>query len=327
MIDLIVDETLVRRYGRCVRGVGMHRDAVRSSHTRHSVSAGHKWVVVSIAVRLPCMQRTLALPLASALYTARKQAKRNHAERLYNRHRTVGELTLLLVRLIVRWAPDRRFRLIGDGAYGTHELADSLNPTAKRRSLRRVTLVSRFRMDAALYARPPKYCGHGRPRQKGKRLPAPSAVAASPTTRWHKKEVAWYGGQRKTIRVCSRSGLWYKCGSQAKWVRWVFVRDPQGKGRDEVFFTTDDSLAPEAIVEAFVRRWSLETTFQEMRVQLGLETLRNWTNLAVRRSVPLLFGVYSIVVVWFARSVEHPERYKRETPWYTKRSVTFSDML
>ena len=288
---------------------------------------GHKWVVLSVVVRLPYVQRALSLPLASALYTAKKHAKRNREKRPYNRHRTVGELTKLLVRMVVRWAEDRRFRLIGDGAYGTHDLADAMNPQSKTYGLRQVTLLSRFRMDAATYGPPPAYSGRGRPRKKGKRLPNPAAVAKSRWADWKDVVVDWYGGTRKTVRLCSRTGLWYKCGNQMKRVRWVLVRDPEGKRKDEVFFTTDMKLTPKQIVEAFVRRWSLETTFQELREHLGLETLRNRTSQAVRRSVPLLMGVYSLVVVWFARHVRNPKRYKQETPWYTKRSITFSDML
>jgi hypothetical protein len=327
VIELVVDETLVRRYGPYVIGLGMHRDAVRSSHSRTAVTPGHKWVVVAIVLRLPFLHRALALPLVSALYTPKKHAKRNRADRFYPRHRTVGDLTLLLVRLVVFWAPNRRFRLLGDGAYGTHELADVMNPASNSPGLRRITLVSRFRMDAALYGAPPKYSGRGRPRLKGKRLPSPSDVASHAQTEWKEERVAWYGGKCETVQLCSRVGLWYKCGAQAKWIRWVVIRDPNGKRREEVFFTTDTTLNPKEIVEAYVRRWSLETTFQEMREHLGLETLRNRTRLAVQRSVPLLLGVFSLVVVWFARDVENQEACKRETPWHRKRSVTFSDML
>ena len=97
--------------------------------------------------------------------------------------------------------------------------------------------------------------------------------------------------------------------------------------RDEVFFSTDPVLTPAEIVEAFVRRWSLETTFQEARRHLGLESLRNWSQKAVRRSVPFLLGLYSLIVVWFALHVEHPASTRIEWPWYRKPHVTFSDML
>jgi hypothetical protein len=206
-------------------------------------------------------------------------------------------------------------------------LADALNPRSPYPSLRQVTLVSRFHFDAALYAPPPAYSGRGRPRVKGEKLRCPRAIAADPGTPWTDILVDWYGATRKTVRACSRTGLWYRCGSRATPVRWVVVRDPDGKRADEVFFTTDLTLTPRQTVETFVRRWGLETTFQEARRHLGLETLRNRCSLAVRRSVPLLLDTYSLTVVWFARHVRNPEKHKGDTPWYNKPSVTFSDML
>lgn len=326
-VELVVDETLVRRYGPRVVGVGLHRDAVRSSRRHKTTSPGHKWVVLSVVVGLPFVSRALALPLLSALYMTPKHAARNRAERPRRRHRTVNQLALVLVRMAVRWAPGRRFRLVGDGAYGTHALADVLGPGSRRRSLQRVTLVSRFQMDASLYAVAPPYSGKGRPRVKGERLASPGQVAADPATCWERHRVAWYGGRHKSVLLCSGTGLWYKRSCRATAVRWVVVRDPEGERRDEVFFTTEVAMSPCALVETFVRRWGLETTFQETRRHLGLETLRNRTAQAVGRSVPLLLATYSLIVVWFAKHVRAPEAQVRATPWYAKTSVTFSDML
>ncbi len=327
VIELVVDESLVRRYGPRVAGVGMHRDAVRSSHGCHAVTPGHKWVVVSAVIRLPFVRRAFALPVLSALYTTARQARRNRQPRLYRQHRTVGELALLLVRIVVRWAPQRQFRLIGDGTYGTHDLADALTPASKYRGLRGVSLVSRFNLDAAIYAPAPPYSGRGRPRVKGQKLPSPREVAADPGTDWTCLNVAWYGGTHKDVSVCSGTGRWYRRGSAATPVRWVLVRDSDGRRSDEAFFTTDLTMSPQQIIETFVRRWGQETTFEEARALLGLETLRNRSASAVRRSVPMLLGVYSLIVVWFARHVRTPDAHKHSTPWYSKECVTFSDML
>ena len=326
-IMLAVDESLVRRYGPRVVGVGMHRDAVRSSHGYRVATPGHKWVVLSVLVRLPYVEHALALPILSALYSTRKQARRNRAKRLYRRHRTVPQLALLLVRMVVRWAPQRRFIVVGDAAYATHELAGALRAQSRFAALQATTLVSRFRMDAATYGPPRPRTGPGRPPAKGDKLPSPQQVAGDPNTHWDRAVVPWYGGMDKVVWLCSAQGLWYKASTGVKWVRWVLVRDPEGQRRDEVLFTTDTELSPVRIVGIFVQRWSLETTMQEARVHLGLEGLRNWSVLAVKRSVPLLLGLYSLVVLWFALHVREPRHYCQQTPWYKKRSVTFSDML
>lgn len=327
VIELVVDETLVRRYGPWVVGVGMHRDAVRSSQRRVEVSPGHKWVTLGVVMRLAFLRCPVAFPLLCVAYCTRKHARRSHAKRLYRKHRTVCELALLMVRWVVRWAPGRQFRLLGDGTYGTHELANALCPSSRYPQLRRASLVSRFPLDGATYAAPSPRSGPGRPAVKGAKLPSPRQVAADPATAWRRVWVAWYGGTQREVLLCSGTGLWYRPGCGVTPVRWVLVRQLQGKRGDEAFFTTGLAMAPEAIVEAFVRRWSLETAFEETRAHLGLETLRNRTANAVRRSVPLLLALYSLIVVWFARHVQVPGAWVRSWPWYRKQHVTFSDML
>jgi hypothetical protein len=327
MIELAVDDTLVRRYGPRVVGVGMHHDTVRSSHGYHAVTPGHKWVVVSVVVPLPFGQYAVALPILSALYSTQKQARRNRQKRLYRRHRTVQELALLLVRILVRWAPERSFRVLADGAYATHELTAAFNGASRYKALRGVRLVSRFRLDAATWADPPAYSGRGRPRVRGQRLPTPEQVGADPSARWKRMTVQWYGAARKVVSICSREGLWYKSGTGGKRVRWVLVRDPQGSRRDEVFFTTDLEMEPREIIESYVRRWSEEVTFEEARTHLGLESLRNWTAQAVARSAPLVLGLYSLVVVWYALHVPASRQQPQQSPWYKKGAITFSDML
>jgi len=327
VVELATDDTLARRFGLHVVGIGLHRDAVASSHSRHVLSPGHKWVTLAVVVRLPLCSRPFALPILSVLYCTRKQAKRNRAKRLYRAHRTPPELALLMVRIVVRWAPQRRFRLLGDGGYATHEMGAALCPASPRETLRHVSLVSRFLMKGATYAPAPPYAGRGRRPIRGAKLPTPQEVASDPATAWTRLRVRWYGGRRKKVLVCSRTGLWYRGGCPPAAVRWVVVRAPGGERGDQAFFSTDVEMSPKAIVESFVRRWSIETTFQEARAYLGLETLRNRTPNAVRRSVPMLLALYSLVVVWFARHVRRPESWVQRTPWYRKSHVTFSDML
>lgn len=327
VIELAVDETLVRRYGPQILGIGMHRDAVRSSHGYRIATPGHKWVVVSVVVALPFLSRSIALPVASALYTPAQPPKRNRRGKLREHHHTPLEIALTLIKLVVGWAPGRTFRILGDGSYATHTWADALQAQSASRRLRRVRLVSRLRLDASLYDDPPVYNGLGRPRKKGVRLPSPQAVAADPTTRWHFATVAWYGATRKRVQWCVGEGRWYKCGNLAKKIYWVLVRDPDGKRDDTVLMTTDETLSSIRIIEAFVRRWALEVTFEEARRELGLETCRNWSEGAVRRSVPLGLGLYTLVVLWFAKHVKDPDAYKQAMPWYKKPAITFSDML
>jgi hypothetical protein len=47
-----------------------------------------------------------------------------------------------------------------------------------------------------------------------------------------------------------------------------------------------------------MKRWSLETTFEESRAHLGLETQRQWSDRAIARTTPLLFGLYRLVALF-----------------------------
>ena len=64
------------------------------------------------------------------------------------------------------------------------------------------------------------------------------------------------------------------------------------------FLRTDLDLDPVAILGSFVFRWRIETTFQEVREHLGVETQRQWSDLAILRTTPALLGLYSLVAIW-----------------------------
>ncbi len=85
--------------------------------------------------------------------------------------------------------------------------------------------------------------------------------------------------------------------SGAKPIRWVLVRDPEG-GRDPQAFFSTGPMSPARIIAIFVRRWQIETTFQEVRAHLGVETQRQWSDAAIERTTPVLLGLYSLVCLW-----------------------------
>jgi len=325
VINLMVDETLVRRYGLYVSGVSMHRDPILSSQSRNEMRPGNKWVVLAIAVKLPFLENYVALPIMSALYISPKRAKHRRPGCEGKRHRTPSGLARLMVARFSKIVPRRKFRLIGDAAYATHEIADLLNPNS--RWCPNGSMVSRFQMTARLHEEPGEYSGLGRPRIIGKRLPNPHQMASREDADWVRTPLQWYGGKLKEFMLLTGEGLWYRCSQGATWVRWVIVRKPEGKCKDEIFFTTDRNMSPVEIVECFVRRWSIEVTFEEARRHLGIETLRNRTANAIHRSVPMLLALYSLIIVWYSNNRDKIALCSNSAPWYRKTSPTFSDML
>ena len=316
-IVLIVDHTTAQHRGKRVYGKGRHHDAVRSTHTHVVWRWGHKWVVLAVSVKFPFTHRRWALPVLVALY---RPEDLNRAEG--RRHKTPLCLARQLMAVLIHWFPARRFILLGDGGYASHELARFCY-----RHRRHVTLISRFHPNANLY-RPPttRRAGRpGRPRVKGRKLPAPVQVVARGTL--SRATVAWYGGSARRVRWISGAGQWYKAGRGLVPVRWVFARDAQGTHRDEYFFTTDPALSGPAIISLFTARWAIETMFQEMRTHLGIETTRQRVAKSVLRTGPCLFGLFSLVSLIFAEHTRHHHVRLRAAAWYAKTEPTFSDAI
>ncbi len=314
-IYLAADDTVDEHRGKKVFGKGCHRDPVRSTHSFTAYRWGHKWVVVTVLVRFPFATRRWALPLLVALYQSEEDNRKQR-----RRHKTPPQLLRQMLRVLLRWFPDRQFVCSADGNFATHELA-----RLAARSRGRLTFVSLFYADANLYQPAPRYSGHGRPRKKGKKLPGPAEVVRA-TARRRRLNVAWYGGGRRDVATVTGAAQWYRAGEGLVPVRWVFVHDCTGTHRDEYYFTTDLGMTPAALIETYTGRWNIETTFQEMRAYLGLETTRGRLRTTVLRMAPCLFGLYTVVALLYA-SLPRSRAQVRVMAWRGKRDVTFSDAI
>lgn len=313
-IVLIGDDTVVAHPGPHVYGKARHRDPVRSSHAFTAWRYGHKWVVLTMLVRFPFANRPWALPVLIALYRS-EEVDRDQRRR----HRTPAQHLLRLLGLMLRWFPDRRFVFVGDSAYGTHEVARFVH-----RHRHRLSLVSKLHPEANLFEPPPAYKGKGRPAVKGKRLAKPQEAVS--TARGYKRlTVGWYGGGTRRVETSTGTGHWFKSGNGLVPIRWVFVRDRDGTHRDEYFYTTDMGLSVEQLIGYYTGRWNIETTFEEVRSGLHLETVRGWCRETVLRVTPCLFGLYS-VVAWLYNELPVGRRVGAIN-WPGKVGVTFSDAL
>jgi hypothetical protein len=317
IIHLAGDDTVDGHRGKNVFGKARHRDAVRSSRSYTAFRWGHKWVVLAFLVHLPLSRRVWALPCLVALYQSKEGNSRNG-----NRHKTPSEIMSQLLSQLQRWFPSRKFIFSGDQGFGTHQIAQQAS-----RSHGRLVLVSKLLSNANLRAPAParrySYIG-GRPKTRGRKLPSPKEVVSSIQKRI-RLNVKWYGGGERKVEIVSSIGLWFK-GYHSTEIRWVYVHDLTGTHRDEYFFSTDTTLTPKQIIECYVGRWSIETTFQEMRSYLGLETTRGWKKETVLRTAPLLFGLYSIIVYIYSFL---PAEWKNQTgiSWTGKTDKSFSDMI
>jgi hypothetical protein len=316
-VEIVIDETLERRWGPKISKRGHWRDSLLSSKERSVSSSGLRWITMALVVTLPWTKLRWALPFLSVLATTPKVS-----EALKQRHKTTARIAEQLVMVVRRWLPTMPIKVIGDGAYSVIELG--LTCVKER-----VSLIAPLRLDARLFAPPPTPKPHqiGRPRLVGQRLPQLSSVLHDPNTQWETLTVTWYGGTERKLEVATGTALWYSTGTAPLPLRWVLTRDPEGKRDPKAYFSTDQTQSAMEIVEDFVKRWPIEVTFEESRAHLGVETQRQWSDAAIERSTPCLLGLYSVVVL--LGQALHPDGAipVQQAAWYPKRQATFSDVL
>lgn len=229
-----------------------------------------------------------------------------------------------------RWWPDRAIVAVADSGDA------ALRLLARCIALPHpITVITRLRLDAALYEpAPPRLPGQiGRPRQQGSRLPTLAVRVTDPATHWQAVVVAdWYGKGERTVALTGETAVWYHSGLPPVPIRWVRIRDPQGRFTTQALRCTDLTVTPAQIIAWFVRRWQMETGalragFEEARRHRGVETQRQWTDKAIRRTTPALLGLFSLVTL-----LAHPHLTQTPCPlhqaaWYRKRAPTFADAL
>ena len=315
-----IDETLERRRGKKISAKGIYRDPVRSSREHFVKTSALRWVCLALLAPVPWASRVWSLPFLSALAYSER-----YAEEQGKRHKKLTGWAEQLLLLVRRWHPEREIVAVADGTYASLKLLDRC-----RRLRKPITFITRLRLDAALYEpAPPRPPGQmGRPRLKGERLPNLSAVAADPDTAWMPITVAdWYGREKRTVEVVSDTAVWHSTGLPAVPLRWVLIRDPREGFTTQALLCTDLAAEPGRIISWFVRRWQMEATFQEVRQRLGFETQRHWSERAVRRSAPVLLGLFSLVTLLAHRQRERIPNAVRRAAWYDKPHPTFSDAL
>jgi hypothetical protein len=242
------DETIERRRGRKIAARGVYRDPVRSSKEFFVKTSGLRWISMMLLVRVPWASRIWALPFLTVL----APSERYHQQQK-KRHKTITDWARQMIGQLHRWLPNRSLVRVTDGAYAVVKFLAAVVRWPG------ITVVTRLRLDAALYDPPvPREAGKkGRPALKGKRQPTLAQRLSDPTTPWQKSKVSWYGGQEREVEVATGTALWYHAGVPPVAIRWVLVRDPQGQFADLALLCTDQSAQAVQILEWFVMRWPL----------------------------------------------------------------------
>ena len=314
-----IDETLERRRGAKIRARGIYRDAVRSSRHQLVKASGLRWISLMWLGHVPWAGRHWALPVLTVLAPSSR-----YYQRQGRRHKKITDWARQMVMLLRRWLPHRSLVLVGDNGYAVLDLLHCCQ------SLREpVTLIARLRLDAALYApAPPREPGqNGRPPLKGPRRPSLKTLLNQDHVSWTVAAVSWYDGTTRTVELTSQTAVWYRSGKPPVTIRWVLIRDPQGTFDPQALLCTDPAADSTQILEWFVLRWQLEVTFQEVRTHLGVETQRQWSDLAIARTTPVLLGLFSFTTLAAHSLQQERPIAQRRAAWYDKPSPTFVDAI
>jgi hypothetical protein len=312
-----VDDTIERRWGAKIAARGIYRDPVRSSHGHFVKASGLRWLSFMAMIPLPWARRRWALPFLTILAPSQRYDDTNG-----RRHKALTDWARQGILQIKRWLPNRLIIFVADSSFSAIELIAAIR--------RHVCFVTRLRLDANLFAPAPKRHPRklGRPPKKGRKLPKLTQVLSARTTVWTTIMMSqWYGGERCRLEFASGTAIWYHSGLPPVPIRWVLVRDPAGIRKPQAFLCTDLDATPASILGWFVHRWSIETTFQETRRHLGVETQRQWSDLAIMRTTPVLLGLFSLITLWAADAKVAAVLHPRSAAWYVKDELTFSDAI
>lgn len=286
-----MDETIERRWGKEIKARGIYRDAVRSSKDHFVKCSGLRWIGVMLLTEVSWANKIWALPFLTVLAPSERYHESNGKA-----HKKLSDWARQICYQIHRWFPDRECIILGDGSYSVRALLDSTR--------KMVTWITPLRMDADLYDLPPEISlggkkPKGRPPLKGKKQAKLKKRLQDKKLKW--KMVcfsSWYGQENKKMKIASGTSIWYRGGEPAVPIRWVLVVDPTGEKKTFTLLCTDLDKSPIEIVQHYVKRWQIEVTFEEVRAHLGVETQRQWSDLAIQRTTPVLMALFSLVTIW-----------------------------
>ncbi len=311
-----LDDTIERRRGECIAAKGIYRDPVRSSRGHFVKASGLRWLSVMLLAAVPWAKCVWGLPFLTVLAPSERYAAGQG-----KRHKKLTDWGRQALLQVARWLPGRRVIAVADSSFSAIALLRDLAP--------HLTVVTRLRLDACLCEPPPPR----QPRQRGRspvtgaRLPSLAERLQSRRTPWRRVSIeGWYGRSTRRLDIATGTALWHHPGRRVA-IRWVLVRDPSGEKEPQAFLCTDQAADPVDILRWFVRRWRTETTFEEARRHLGMETQRQWSDLAILRTTPALLALFSLVTLWASHLAAERGPMIEGVRWYRKSLPTFSDAL
>lgn len=310
-IVVAIDDTLARKRGLKVYGVGMHHDPLISSRRKAVTNWGHSWVVLGVIVKFPfCADKFFCLPILFRLYISKQTIAKKGGV-----YRTRPEWAVEMLQRLCAAHSDRSFHAVGDSAYGGQSVLGALPANCD--------LTSRLDLDARLYDAPPKRKPkqQGRTPKRGRKLPTPKKMLEGRT---RSLTLNLYG-RRDRVRIAETAARPHAVPDRP--LRIVAVDPKTGGRKPQGFYSTRTGDTGQDVLVRYAMRWSIEEANQNSKGHLGFEEPQGWTRRAVERTAPTAMLLYSLILLWFAK-VGHRHYQPLYAPWYRNKSrASFGDIL
>ena len=204
-------------------------------------ASGLRWLSLMLLTPIPRANHIWACPfLMARVPSQRYDEERGH------RHKALTDWVLQMLQVVQRWWPGRQLIVVADSAYAVVKWLSDLQQG------RPITVITRLRLDAALYAPAPERGAgqRGRPRLKGNRFPTLASLVYDPETHWERVNLnRWSGKTDREVEIVSQTAVWYHSGLPPLPVRGVLARDPEGRFSAQALLCLD-------LLQTHSRSWS-----------------------------------------------------------------------
>ena len=305
-----LDDTLCKKTGRHIPGVGMARDPM-SPAFHVNLCYGLRFVQVSVLVsptQTPAAARALPVRFDFAPPAVKpKKTAAPEAHEAYKKEKKLRALPLAGLAAItsVRQSLDERAEtaqrqliLSGDGSYTNKAVLRNLPP--------RTTFIGRIRKDAKLHLPLPERDGAtGRPRLYGPQAPTPEQILKDDAIPVVKISCFAAGALREIPVKIYGPVYWRKAGAELPLL--LVVVKPLGYRlrigskllyrQPAYLICTDPNLDLPLLVQSYIQRWEIECNHRDEKSLLGVAQGQVRSPQAVSRLPQLQVAAYSLLLL------------------------------
>lgn len=305
LVGVAVDDTRLRKTGRCIQQAAYHRDPLSPPFHVNLVRA-IRFLQASVLVPLhqQAPRYTRAVPVRFEEVSCVKKPPRHAAAETWASYKQAVKQHNLSQRFVqmaqaLRHALDaaggvaKILILAGDGSFS--------NRTCLRASVDRTALIVRTRKDAVLCHR----AASGSRRFYDVAKFRPEQVRQDATRPWRVTKVC-YGGKRRTIRYKEIPEVYWQRGAARRPLRLFIVAPTPYRKRKSgkryyrypaYLLTTDLRSGARALLQIYFDRWQIEVNHRDEKDTLGVGQAQLWNPVAVPKQPVLAVAAYSALLL------------------------------